>query len=125
MKTLLSVHRVALLALALGTASVTASFADDSTTSTTPPTCSGGGCHRHHDSVLTAAEKAELKAARETAFANNPSLKQQFEALKGNSSATKADWQTLKAQVRADELTVDGNLAPIFAKLAAAHHHSA
>ena len=125
MKTLLSVHRAALLALALGTAGVTASFADDSTTSTTPPTCSGGCWHHHRHSVLTSAEKAELKTARKTALADNPSLKQQFEALKGNPNATKADWQALKAQVRAAELAVDPNLAPIFAKLAAAHHHSA
>jgi len=126
MKTLLSVQRAALLALALGTASTTATFAQTTTTpSTTAPTCSAGGWHHHGDSVLSDAEQAELKTARETALANNPSLKQQFEALKGNSSATKADWQALKTQMHAAELAVDPNLGPIFAKLDAAHHHSA
>jgi hypothetical protein len=124
MKTILSIPRVALLALALGTASVTATFAQSTssttTSSTAAPTCSGGW---HHHSVLTAAEKAELKTARTTALANNPSLAQQLAALKGNSSATKADWKALKAQLRAAELAVDPNLATIFAKLKAVHGH--
>jgi multidrug resistance efflux pump len=122
MKTTLSIPRVALLALALATASVTATFAQ----TTTPPTCSAGG-HHHHDSVLTADEQAQLKTAHDAALAANPSLKQQFEALKGNTSATKADWKALKAQLRAAELAADPTLAPIFAKLEAAHknwHHS-
>jgi hypothetical protein len=131
MKTILSVPRIAVLALVLGTASATATFAQTAsvtTGTTTPPTCSGGGWHRHHDSILTDAEKTELKAARDTVFAGNPSLKQQFETLKsaGKGSGNKADWKALHAQLRADELAVDGKLAPIFAKLDAAHghHHS-
>jgi hypothetical protein len=125
MKTILSIPRVALLALVLGTAGATATFAQSTpsttTSSTTAPTCSGGW--HHHHSVLTDAEKTELKTARTTALANNPSLQQQFETLKGNASATKADWKALKAQLHAAELATDPNLAPIFAKLEAAHGH--
>jgi Spy/CpxP family protein refolding chaperone len=137
MKTLLSVQRVALLALALGTASTTATFAQTTTTpSTTAPTCPAGGKHQH-DSVLTADEKAQLKAAREAAFAADPSLKTehdslkaQFETLKGEGKggATKDQWKALKEQERAfhqklkaAELAIDSTLAPIFAKLEAAH----
>ena len=138
MKTLLSVHRVALLALALGTASTTAIFAQTTTTpSTTAPTCSAGG-HHHHDSVLTADERAQLKAARDKAFATDPSLqtdqaslKQQFETLKGEGKgvATQAQWQALHEQkhafevkLHAAEVAADGTVAPIIAKLEAAHH---
>jgi len=143
MKTILSIHRVALVALALSTASVTATFAQTTPTpSTTAPTCSGGGWHHHHESVLTAAEKTQLKTAYTAALAGNgtlqaeqASLKQQFETLKGDgSSATQAQWQALHQQketfhknLKAAELLIDPTLAPIFAKLKAAHqgcHHS-
>jgi phage gp16-like protein len=141
MKTTLSVPRVALLALALATASVTASFAQSTssttTTTTTPPTCSAGGKH-HHDSVLTADEKAQLKAAKEAAFVADPSLKtehdslkSQFAALKaeGKGVATKDQWQALHQQkhafevkLHAAEVTAVPTVAPIIAKLEAAHH---
>jgi hypothetical protein len=144
MKTILSFQRVAFLALALGTASVTATFAqtvNTGTTTPTAPTCSAGGWHHHHhdDSVLTATEKAQLKKAHEAALAANgtlqteqTNLKQQFETLKGaGSSATQAQWQALHQQkeafhkdLKAAELLIDPTLAPIFAKLEAAHHHS-
>jgi len=131
MKTILSIQRVALLALVLGTASATATFAQSTNTpSTTAPTCPAGGCHHHHDSVLTADERAQLKKAKEAVFAANPSLKQQFETLKsqGKDGATKDQWQSLHQQLRAAELNIDPTLAPIFAKLDAAHqnwhHHS-
>jgi hypothetical protein len=83
-----------------------------------------------------------LKAAYTSALAGNgtlqaeqASLKQQFETLKGEgSSATQAQWQALHQQketfhqnLKAAELLVDPSLAPIFAKLQAAHqgcHHS-
>jgi Spy/CpxP family protein refolding chaperone len=142
MNTKLSLTRAAFLALALGTASVTASFAQTSTTptaTTTPPTCSGGGYHRHHhESVLTSDEKAQLEKARDAALAANgtlqteqASLKQQFETLKSQSGgATKDQWQALHqqeadfhAKLRSAELLIDPTLAPIFAKLDAAHQH--
>jgi hypothetical protein len=145
MKTISSVPRVAFLALALGTASITATFAQTTNApSTTAPTCSGGGWHHHHDSVLTADEKAQLEKARTAVFAANPSLqttqanlKQQFETLKseGKGNVTKDQWQALRQQeqafhqqLQAAELNIDPTLAPIFAKLQAAHqnwHHSA
>ena len=146
MKTILSVHRAALLALALGTASATAAFAQ---TTNTPPTATapadspGWFHHHHHDSVLTADEKTQLKKAHKAAFAANPSLqteqaslKQQFETLKseGKDGATKDQWKALHEQsrtfhqnLRAAELSIDPTLAPVFAKLDAARknwHHS-
>jgi hypothetical protein len=141
MNTLLSAPRVALIALALGTAGVTATFAQTTNTSTsTPPaTCTAGGWHHHHgESVLTAAERAQLKQAKEKALASNgtlqteeANLKQQFQTLKG-SNATKAQWQAFHQQkeayhkdLKAAELLADPTLAPIFQKLEAAHqgHH--
>ncbi len=141
MKTMLSVPRVALLALALGTASATATFAQ---TTNTAPTCPAGGCHHHGDSVLTPDEKAQLKTAREKAFAADPSLqteqenlKTQFEALKGEGkgAATKDQRKALHEQreafatkLHAAEVAADPGVAPIIAKLEAAHknghHHS-
>ena len=139
MKTILSIPRVALWALALGSASVTATFAQ--TTTAPAPTCSAGGGHHHdHASSLTSDEKSRLKAARAAAFAANPSLqteqaslKQQFETLKGEGKgvATKDQWQALHEQSRdfhqklhAAEIAQDSTLAPVFAKLEAAHHQS-
>ena len=109
MKTTLSLPRVALVALALGTASVTATFAQTDTNTATNPSPPSGGWHHHHhhNSVLTAAEKAELKTAREQAFAANGSLK--------------TDADNLRQQLRSAELSINPNLAPIFAKLEAAH----
>jgi hypothetical protein len=147
MNKLLSAPRAALIALALGTAGVTTAFAQttNTTPSTTAPTCTGGGWHhKHHgESVLTAAEKAQLKKAKEQALAANgsletehASLKQQFEALKSQGSNATADqWKALHeqkkafhAKLKSAELLVDPTLAPIFQKLEAAHkghHHSA
>jgi seryl-tRNA synthetase len=139
MKTILSVQRAALLALALGSVSATVAFAQTTNTpSTTAPTCSAGGFH-HHDSVLTADEKAQLKKAHKAALAANPSLqseqaslKQQFETLKsqGKDSTTKDQWKALHEQahtfhqnLRTAELSIDPTLAPIFAKLDAARKH--
>jgi hypothetical protein len=147
MKTLLSARRIAFLAFALGTASVTATFAQTTTTpdttTTTPPATSapagttGGWKHRHHESVLTADEKARLKAAREQAFAADPSLKtehdslrQQFKALRSSGTTPTSDQkQALHQQasdfhqkLQAAELKIDPTLAPVFDKLAAAHH---
>jgi hypothetical protein len=140
MNTILSVPRVAFMALALGTATITAGFAQTTNTpSTNAPTCSMGGWHHHHhESVLTAAEKAELKTAKTQALASNGTLQTQEAALKAQfatlksegDSATKADWQALHQQaetfhknLKAAELLVDPNLAPVFAKLEAAHQN--
>jgi len=136
MKTILSVPRVALLALALGTASTTATFAQTSTTpATTASVCTAGEKH-HHDSVLTADEQAQLNKARDAALAANPTLKteqdnlkQQFEALKAKGDSATSDEKKalhvqahdLETKLHAAELNLDPTLAPIFAKIKAAH----
>lgn len=138
MKTLLSLPRVAFWALALGTTSIAATYADTTPATapvtTTAPTCTG----HHHASVLTDAEKAQLKNAHHEAFTVDPtlktdkeSLKQAFSALKTQgSSADKDQWRALHTQkvayhekLRAAELKVDPTLASVFAKLDAAPHH--
>ncbi|MCE0521471.1 MAG: hypothetical protein LV480_00995 [Methylacidiphilales bacterium] len=137
MKTLVSLPRVAFLALALGTLCATAALAQTATNA--PPTCTAGMGHRYHGdfaSVLTADEKAQLKKAHEAALAANPalqtqqaSLKQQFQSLKSQAgTTTPAQWQALRQQrlafreqMNAAELSVDPTLAPVFAKLAAAN----
>jgi len=143
MKTKFSLPRVALVALALGTTGVTATFAQTTNApTTTPPTCTAGGWHHHHDRVLSAAEKAELKKDREAALAANgtlqsqqAALKQQFETLKSEgASATPTERQALHQQkeayhqsLKAEILLIDPNAQAIFTKLEAAHkghHHS-
>jgi hypothetical protein len=134
------------MALALGSASITATFAQTTNEPSTaaPGPVTSGGWH-HHDSVLTADEKAQLKKAHQEALAadgtlqsEQASLKQQFAALKSQGdSTTHEQWQALHQQARdfhqklkSAELLIDPSLAPIFAKLEAAHqndhsHHSA
>ena len=147
MNNILSLPRVALMALALGTAGVTATFAQTATpsdpTANPPPANGQGGWHKHrHDrgSVLTEAERTQLKAAREKAFAANTqlqsqeqALRAQFKALKtANPPADKTQFEalhqqkeSLHQQMRAAELAADPTLGPVFAKLDAAHqgHH--
>jgi len=143
MNSILSIRRVTLLGLALGTASVTASFAQTTTTPPAPTPPYPAGAYHHHESVLTADERAQLDKARDAAMAADPSLKtdednmrQQFQTLKSQgTAATQDQWDALHAQghdfhekLRAAELKADPTLAPIFAKLDAAHknwHHSA
>ena len=139
MNTILSLPRVALWALALGTTSIAATYADTAPSTTPPtaaPTCTAGGKF-HHQSVLTDAEKAQLKNARHEAFTVDPSLKtdkanlkQAFAALKNQGdNADKSQWKALHAQkvayhqkLRAAELKVDPTLASVFAKLDAVPH---
>jgi Spy/CpxP family protein refolding chaperone len=148
MNTYSSLKRAVFVALALGAASATAAFADtasttDTTTTDTTTAPTGGWHHHHHGAgVLTAAEKAELKADRDKVFAANPTLKTQHETLKeqfkalhsqgttpteAQVQALKTQKDALKAQMRTAIENVDSNAAPIFAKLdaaRAAHHHS-
>jgi hypothetical protein len=142
MNNLFSAPRAALAACALGAISATAAFADAATTpsTSTGTTCTNtaGAKHHHEDSVLTAAEKAQLKKAKEAAFAADPSLasekdelKQKWETMKAqDSTMSEADKQALHEQakafhqdLRAAELKADPTLAPVFAKLDAAHPH--
>jgi hypothetical protein len=140
MKTSLSFGRVALAALALGAASITASFAQTVTTTpptTTAPTCTAGGWHHHHHmSFLTANEKAQLKKAKEAAIAGSgtlqseqAALKQQFQTLKSQSTTTPDQWKALHqqasdfhAKLRSAELLIDPSLSTVFAKIDAHKH---
>ncbi len=138
MKTMLSLSRIALWALALGTTSIAATYADTTAPAAAPSTATNAtGGNFHHQSVLTDAEKAQLKNARHAAFAADPSLKtekqnlkQAFQTLKSqNGTADKTQWQALHAQavayhqkLRAAELNADPTLAPVFSKLDAAPH---
>ncbi len=145
MNKLNSFSRLALVALALSTVSITSAFADedsgsDTTTTGNPGSC--GGHRHHHGGILSPAEMSELKADREKAFASNGTLKtqadglkQQFQTLKSQgSTATPAQWQALHSQKEAFEQqlrssieSLDPGAAAIFTKLDAArarHHHS-
>jgi hypothetical protein len=149
MKTPFSLHRVAFAALAIGIASAPAIFADTTATNTTTtasaPDSSSGWSHHHryHLAFLTAAERTELKKAKEAVLAANPSLKtqkenlrQQFKTLMANKATATPDQfkalhqqaEALHQQLRSAELLMDPNLKPIFAKIDAAkqaHPHSA
>jgi hypothetical protein len=135
MKTLPSFPRAALLALALGTAGITATFAQTSPTTTPDSSPPAKTCH-HHGAVLSSDEKAQLKKAYEAAIAADPtlksdgdSLKQQHEALKAKGDAATADektalreqWHAFHHKLRTAEMKADPSLGPVFAKLKAAH----
>ena len=124
--------RITALTLALGIAGVTAAFAQTSPT----PAPAASTAANSHTSVLTPEEKAQLKKAHDEALAANPdlktegdSLKTQHDALKAQgANASQADMDALKAQhkdyeqkMHAAMLAADPTLAPVFAKLEAAH----
>ena len=116
------------MACAFSVAGFTVATAQETTTDTT------SGHHRHHESVLTADEKAELKKDREQAFAADPALKSEGKALweqrKSMKDASADDKKAFHeklhahfAKVEAAIEKIDSNAAPIIAKLKAAHHH--
>jgi hypothetical protein len=130
MKTISLLSRAALCALILGTAGVSTSFAQ-TTPAPAPDNAKGG-----HAAVLTDAEKAELDKARDQVLAANPDLKKESDAVaaqrekvkiagasasKDDRKAAKQAGHDLEAKLRPAMLKVDPNLAPIFAKLDAAH----
>ncbi len=140
--------RAALAAIALGAIGATAAFADTAETTSTTTSSTGTTCtntastwkHHHHGdfAALTSDERTQLKKAKEAAFAADPSLETQKEALKAkfeamkaqNSPMTDADKQALHEQaktfhdnLRAAELKADPTLAPVLAKIDAAHPH--
>ena len=143
-----SLHRVAFAALAIGLASAPATFANaTATTDTTAPAAPAGPAgslkHQHLQGILTDAERAQLKSAKQQALAANPdlkaqkhNLKKQHKALAANKTAATRDQckalhqqaQAYHQQLRAAELKIDPSLAPIFTKIDAAkhghHHHS-
>jgi hypothetical protein len=126
--------RVALLALALAASSPTA-FAQTvpapALTPTTPSTPVPPAAP-----VLTADEKAHLDKVRTEALATNPDLKTEADSLKAQHQAMKAggtaastdDKQAFKVAKKAHEqklqtamLKIDPTVAPILAKIKAAH----
>jgi hypothetical protein len=123
--------RAALLALALAAGSPTA-FAQ--TTSTPPPAPTTPAPAAAP--VLTADEKAHLEKVRTEALAANPDLKTEGDNLKAQHKALKAQGtaasddnkQALKAlkkehdeKMQTAMLKIDPTVAPILAKLKAAH----
>jgi hypothetical protein len=155
MQTSSSFRRGALLALALGAASATTAFAQttptpaDASTATTPATTAStpatgtGAKHQHHHSVLDPAESAELRNARNAAFAANPALKAEHDSLEARAAALRsqgasasqddkaklhADHEAFATKLHAAELAADPGLGPVLSKLEYAHkhhHHSA
>jgi hypothetical protein len=138
MKNIQLLPRIAFLTLALGTASVTGAFAQTTPTTpapTTPAVPTDGGKH-NPDAVLTPDERAQLEKDKAAALAANPdlqteadNLKAQHEALKSQGASAPADAkQALHAQAKehmqkleAAMLKIDPSVAPILAKLKAAH----
>ena len=123
-----SLTHLAFLTCALAVAGLGRAIADD----TTPP--SDGGKHWHHDSVLTADEHAQLKADFEKAFAADPSLKTEHDALKDQWKSAKDgsadDKQALHEKMHAfhDKLDaavekIDPSATALIDKEKAAHHH--
>ena len=116
-----------LLILTLGAVLACPSFAraDDSTNTPPPP----GGHYGHGMSFLTDAQKQEWKAAREAAFAADPSLKTEADALKAAresgtppSDSDKANWKAFQEKLDAAMIKADPNVAPILDEIKAHHH---
>ncbi len=131
MKTISLLSRITLLSVAFGIAGVTAAVAQ---TASTPGTSTAGSST--HAPLLTADEKAQLTKDHDAVLAANPDLKTQGDNLKKQSDALKAqganasqaDKDDIKAmhkeyeqKVHAAMLALDPSIAPILAKLAAAH----
>jgi hypothetical protein len=126
-----SFHRIAFLALALGTAGISATFAQtppsDGTNSSTPPSV-----HHHHDSVLTPDEQAQVKKDYESVLASNADLKTASDSLKAQEKTLHEQCKALRDKIHAAMIAADPSVGPILDKLAAAkkkgghhHHHDA
>jgi outer membrane protein TolC len=114
-----SLHRIAFLALALGTAGLSATFAQaqtsDNTTTPAPP------MFHHHASVLTPDEQAQLKKDYDEALANNADLKTASDNLKQQEEALHQEAKALHEKLHAAMLAEDPSVGPILDKLKAAH----
>jgi hypothetical protein len=80
-------------------------------------------------SFLTDAQKQELKAAREAAFAADPSLKTEADALKAShqpgtppSDADKANWQAFQEKLDAAMIASDPGVKAILDEIKAHRH---
>jgi hypothetical protein len=122
-----------LFLLTLGAILTCPSFvkAQDNSTNAPPSGPPPGGFHHDHGmGFLTDAQKQELKAARDAAFAADPSLKTEADALKAShqpgtppSDADKANWQAFQEKLNEAMVKADPNVAPILAEIKAHHHH--
>jgi hypothetical protein len=131
MKTILTLPRAVLVALALCAAGATTALAQTSGGGGGGGGSGGGGMR----GVLTPAEMAQLQKAHDQAETNDPTLKTDEDALKQKRTDLKAQGANAsaddKAALRQDmtdfnkklhdaELAIDPTLAPIIAKLDAA-----
>ena len=130
MKSKLSFSSFAFLALALGMATLTPTFAQ---TDSTPPAAPAKAA------ALTAEERAQLTKAHDAALAADPALKTEDDSLtkqradlkaKGASAsaddkaALKAKWTEHQDKLHAAMIKIDPTVAPLIDKMKAAHHKS-
>jgi hypothetical protein len=125
------------LSLVLGAAVACPSLvkADDSTNAPPPPPPGEGGPGGHHwHSDLTDAEQAEFNKAQSAAFAADPSLKTEGDALHAKmkaaheshtppSDADKAEFKAFREKMDAAMVKADPDVAPILEKMKKSHHH--
>jgi len=120
-----SFHRIAVLALTLGAAGLTATLAsaqtNDGTDTTTPSTDSTKHWHHHHDSVLTPDERAELKKDFQDVLANNADIKAESDNLKAQEKALHEQAKVLHEKIHDAVVAADPNAQALFDKLQAAH----
>jgi hypothetical protein len=121
-----------LLVLTLGAALGSPAFAQSAdSTNAAPP---GPAHHRHWDAVLTDAERQELHTAHDAAIQANPDLategKDLMDKMKAaHDSGVKPDADLMDQmhaymeKLNEAMIKADANVAPILAKLKAAHHH--
>ena len=112
-----------LLVLSLGAFLAAPAFAQSAGTNTPPanppPHGPGGpppGGHLGGMNVLTPEERDQLKSAHDAALAANPALDAEFKDLQEKQKA-------LQEKIKAAMIKADPSVAPILAKMEAAHHH--
>jgi hypothetical protein len=120
-----------LLLLTLGAVLSCPSYAQTSNAAPPPGPPPGGP---HFDKILTPAEQAEMKKAHDAAIAADPTLateeKDIHDQMKEARDSGEPPSDDLKAQMKAARdkmdaamIKADPAVAPIIAKLKAAHHH--
>jgi len=103
-----------LLVLILGAALASPSFAQPADSTNAPP--QGPPPGGHHGGGLTSDEWQQLKSAHDAALQANPDLAAQEKQLK-------EEMEALHKKLDAAMIKADPKVAPILAKLEAAHQH--
>jgi hypothetical protein len=127
-----SVSKITLLACVLGAVSLVSAGAQDSDADSSSTPSSGGNWH--HDSVLTQAERDELKNDWEKATTANPDLQTEAkdlweqrtsmkDASEEDRQAYRGKWQAFADKAEAAIEGIDSNAAPLIAKVKAAFFH--